>query len=98
MHRFSKLFWITVTGGTLFSTLYNCLLLQGLKTHLAALVALCGKAKSQGCPTSQDLDGWLYCSVAAVALGSLLLFWLAYKLGIRRLAKPAAQAATDAAQ
>jgi hypothetical protein len=85
--RFSKVFWITVIGGTLSGTLFTGGLLWHLSTHLAEMGALCDQGKG-GCPTAEYFRRMPYVFCAELAVGNALLFRLAYKIG-RRLTQAA---------
>ena len=87
MPRFSKLFWFTITAGTLSSVLFYFVLMQIFEARHEAMLALIR--------TGSDASDWqalprlFHLIVAAILIGTPLLFWLAYRLAPARMKSPA---------
>lgn len=94
MRRFSKCFWFTVLAGTLSSALFYYALLRIFTAQSDSMLALI-RAGSNAADL-QALPRLYHVTVAAIVIGTPLLFWLAYRFAPARMKAPAS--AADAAQ
>ena len=94
MQRFSRLFWITVFAGGLFSLFLTGAVLWFFNSQSKEMIALCRQGKA-GCASRESLQYLFRVAYLTQAGGTLLLFVLAHHIG-RMLTSPTRPAPTGA--
>ena len=95
MPRLSRLFYITAVTGVLMSVMYCYGLLVFVEYRSDSIIARCREGKECAADALHDLS---FAVSSAYILGVLLLFWVAYQLGVRWLKTAATRPATDLQQ
>jgi hypothetical protein len=95
MQGFSRPFWFTVLAGALSAALFCYGLLSYLDAHIQEMITLC-TAQNFTC-SNESIESAFHVFLLTDMAGILLVFWLAYRIGLRFI-KPAPQAVTDAAR
>jgi hypothetical protein len=92
---FSRPFWFAALAAAVFSALLSYTLLWLLKGHLNDMIALCTARNDTCSVASIDRAFQAFCMTEVAA--TLLLFWLAYKIG-RSFIKAVPPTVADAAR